>query len=132
MPDHHIFIATENKQVLSKIKLQLEGQSYAVDSTDDGIQALSRVREQQPSLVMLGDVLFRLDGFRICRFLKLDERYSKIPIIFLLSQQNRTDKDLSLELGADACFVEPFDLDRLMEQDHPVTQLWDPSDPRSE
>jgi len=110
-----IFIAVEDKQVLGKIKMLLEKGGYATEGTDDGLKALNSVRQKRPSLVILGDTLFRMDGFKICRFLKFDEQYRSIPIILLVSEQRKADEPLATEVGADACLVEPYNAERLIE-----------------
>jgi len=117
-----IFIAIENKQVLSKIKILLEKDGFVTDGTDDGLSALNAVRSKRPSLVILGDTLFRMDGFKVCRFLKFDDQFRSIPVILLISEQRKNDDALALEVGADSCLLEPFNADNLMAEIKKLTQ----------
>ena len=126
MNNYTIFIAIEDKQVLSKIKILLEKDRYVTEGTDDGLKALNAVRLKRPALVILGDTLFRMDGFKVCRFLKFDEQFRSIPVIFLLSEQRKDDEPLAMEVGADCCLPEPFNAERLIEE---IKKLTNPTQP---
>ena len=117
-----IFIAIEDKQVFNKVKSLLEKEGFATDGTDDGLKALNAVRETRPHLVILEDSLFRMDGFKVCRFLKFDDQFRSIPVLLLLSEQRKTEEPLALEVGADAILIEPFNAENLMLQVRELTK----------
>jgi DNA-binding response OmpR family regulator len=61
-------------------------------------------------------MLPKLDGYKVCRLLKFDERYKHIPILMLTAKAQEKDKLLGKETGADDYMTKPFDIDELMEK----------------
>jgi DNA-binding response OmpR family regulator len=61
-------------------------------------------------------MLPKLDGYKVCRLLKFDERYKNIPILMLTAKTQEKDKALGLETGANEYITKPFDLEKLVEK----------------
>jgi DNA-binding response OmpR family regulator len=61
-------------------------------------------------------MLPKLDGYKVCRMLKFDERYKKIPIIMFTARAQEQDKKLGQEVGADAYITKPFDSKVLLDK----------------
>ena len=59
-------------------------------------------------------MLPKLDGFRICRILKFDEKYKKIPIIMLSARVHKDDENIGYEVGANVYMTKPFDIKALL------------------
>ena len=59
-------------------------------------------------------MLPRMDGYKVCRALKFDERYKRIPIFILSARSGETDRRLALELGADEVHTKPYDMKALI------------------
>jgi DNA-binding response OmpR family regulator len=55
-----------------------------------------------------------MDGYKVCRALKFDERYKRIPIFILSARSGETDRRLALELGADEVHTKPYDMKELI------------------
>jgi DNA-binding response OmpR family regulator len=53
-------------------------------------------------------MLPKIDGYKICRMLKFDKKYKKIPIVMLTARARKSDEKLGLETGADAYITKPF------------------------
>ncbi len=62
-----------------------------------------------PDLVILDLMLPKIDGYKVCRMLKFDEKYKHIPVIMFSARAQETDKKLGEEVGADAYLVKPFE-----------------------
>jgi two-component system alkaline phosphatase synthesis response regulator PhoP len=88
---------------LAATVLQREG--YTVLTARDGEEALSRVRAEQPNLVLLDLMLPRIDGFEVCRALRSE---SDVPIMMLTARGDDVDKIVGLEIGADDYLTKPF------------------------
>ncbi|MFH0871696.1 MAG: response regulator, partial [bacterium] len=73
--DDHFFV-----QLLSDT---LSSHGYEVLVAYDGMEALGKVREELPAYIFLDLILPKIDGVRVCRYLKEDPRYSSIPVIVL-------------------------------------------------
>ncbi|MHB0868763.1 MAG: response regulator [Chloroflexota bacterium] len=79
----------------------------------DGIEALARVSEELPCLVLLDLMLPKMDGYEVARRLKKDPRSHEIPIIAITALARAADRSKALESGCDDYVDKPFDLDTL-------------------
>jgi DNA-binding response OmpR family regulator len=59
-------------------------------------------------------MLPRMDGYKVCRALKFDERYKRIPIIILSARSGETDRRLAFDLGADDYITKPYEVKELV------------------
>jgi PleD family two-component response regulator len=75
--------------------------------------ALEKTRSNLPHLIVLDIMLPDIDGFEVCRQLRMSTRTSHVPIIFLTQKDERSDKLQGLELGADDYITKPFDIEEL-------------------
>jgi DNA-binding response OmpR family regulator len=82
----------------------------------NGEDALNQARKENPDLILLDLMLPKLDGYKVCRLLKFDERYKHIPILMLTAKTQIKDKLLGKETGADEYITKPFDIDELMKK----------------
>lgn len=113
--DKEKILIVEDETALSEIiKIRLEKNGYEVISAFDGAQALEMARQQNPSLIILDLMLPKIDGYKVCRMLKFDEKYKKIPIILFTARVQESDKKLGEQVGADAYITKPFDPETLL------------------
>lgn len=95
-------------QQLLEVNLELEG--YEVVATAaDGREALEKIAELKPDLVILDIMMPKMDGLEVCRRLKADPKLSKIPVILLSARAQDLDVRAGLEIGASAYLTKPFD-----------------------
>jgi DNA-binding response OmpR family regulator len=66
--------------------------------------------------MILDLMLPRMDGYKVCRALKFDERYKHIPVFILSARSGETDRRLAVELGADEVHTKPYDMKALIER----------------
>ncbi|MFH1442229.1 MAG: response regulator [Candidatus Omnitrophota bacterium] len=114
MDKEKILIVEDEVALSEMIKLRLEKNGYEVISAFDGVQALEMARQQNPSLIILDLMLPKIDGYKVCRMLKFDEKYKKIPIIMFTARVQESDKKLGEQVGADAYITKPFDPETLL------------------
>ena len=103
-----ILVVEDETQLLEMIKIRLEANDFEVMTANDGQEALNKAREQNPDLIILDLMLPKIDGYKVCGLLKSDSRYNKIPIIIFTALAQTSDKELGMELGADAYIMKPF------------------------
>jgi PleD family two-component response regulator len=84
-----------------------------VDVALRGSDALEKTRHVMPHLIVLDINLPDIDGYEVCRRLRLSTRTSHIPVIFLTQRDERSDRLQGLELGADNYITKPFDIEEL-------------------
>ena len=105
-----ILIVDDEADLVSVLRIGLEVESFEVISAADGEEGLRMAREQQPSLVLLDLMLPKMDGYKVCRALKFDERYKKLPIFILSARSGEQDRKLAMEMGADAFVTKPYEM----------------------
>ena len=103
-----IVIVEDEEKVVSLIRAVLSREGFDIKSAPDGISGLTLVQEEIPDLLILDLMLPSLDGFEICREIRMDPRTAQIPVIILTCKSEELDKVLGLELGADDFITKPF------------------------
>ncbi len=90
----------------------LTGHGYAVDTAKHGAEALVLARAQPPDLIVSDLLMPVLDGFTLLRRCKLDERLREVPfIVYTATYTEESDRQLALDLGADAFILKPEEPD---------------------
>lgn len=105
MADELVLVVDDEKTLVKALKFNLEKEGFRVDQAYDGEEALEKVYDLKPDIVVLDLMLPKLDGFEVCR--RIRRRYD-IPIIMLTARAEDIDKVLGLELGADDYLTKPF------------------------
>lgn len=106
-----ILIVEDEKPISDIIKFNLVKEGYDIDTAYDGEEALKKVYQFQPDLILLDVMLPKLDGFQVCR--KIRESFN-MPIIMLTAKEEEVDKVLGFELGADDYITKPFGMRELI------------------
>jgi DNA-binding response OmpR family regulator len=109
-----ILIVDDDRAIADLLALELKDLGYETDYTGDGYDALNKVRAFKPDLLILDVMLPKMDGFKICRLLKFDRQFSKMPIILFTSLSEEENKQTGVDVGADAYFPKPFEMDKLL------------------
>lgn len=111
-----ILLVEDEKDMAYAVALQLEANGYEVIAASDGQEGLEKARTQQPDLIILDLMLSKIDGYKVCRMLKFDNRYKKIPIIIFTARAQDSDKKMGGEAGADAYITKPFEPSVLLDK----------------
>ncbi|MCM8795052.1 MAG: response regulator [Candidatus Omnitrophica bacterium] len=109
MSNPKILIVDDEPDIVQMISRRLKAAGYEVSTAYDGQQALDMVRETLPQLVILDLMLPKLDGYKVCRLLKFDERFKEIPVLIFTARANAEDIQLATECGASAYLNKPFE-----------------------
>ncbi|MDH4232017.1 MAG: diguanylate cyclase [Nitrospirota bacterium] len=86
----------------------LEKAGYDVVCAADGISAIKEVKTNKPDIILLDVILPSLDGYEVCRWLKLEEPTKGIPVIMLTVKTELSDKISGLHIGADDYLPKPY------------------------
>ena len=108
-----LLIVDDDPDVVETLKFRLEADNYKIIVAYDGKEALAKARQAMPDLILLDLMLPELDGYKVCRLLKFDEKYRGIPIIMLTARAQEADKTQGIETGADRYMTKPYDYDKL-------------------
>lgn len=108
-----ILVVEDDFDIANMLRIYFSGQQYEVQIAPRGNDALTMTRKQLPDLIILDIMLPDMNGYDVCRELRTTSRTSHIPIIFLTQKDERSDKIIGLELGADDYITKPFDIEEL-------------------
>lgn len=100
-----ILVVDDEKPISDIVKFNLEKEGFEVITAYDGEEALEKVEETQPDLLVLDLMLPKKDGLEVCR--EVRKNY-EMPIIMVTAKDQEIDKVLGLELGADDYVTKPF------------------------
>ncbi len=101
-----ILIVEDEPGILVSLKDEFESQGYVVYAAEDGEEGLELARGEKPDLIILDIMLPVLDGYEVCKRLRMEG--DNTPIIMLTVKDKEVDKVLGLELGADDYVTKPF------------------------
>src|SRR5678816_3655739 len=82
-PRARVLVVDDEPDLVRILQFGLKAAGYEVESASDGQEGLKKAREMKPDIILLDLMLPKLDGYKVCRLLKFDERYEHIPIIIL-------------------------------------------------
>jgi DNA-binding response OmpR family regulator len=116
MKPKKILVVDDEVDLVETVRFPLEMEGFDVLVSYNGEDALNQARKVSPDLIILDLMLPKLDGYKVCRLLKFDERYKHIPILMLTAKTQEKDKTLGMETGANEYITKPFEMDYLMEK----------------
>lgn len=91
------------------LRMRLESLGYEVVVAEDGEQALQRVREDRPDLILLDIMMPKIDGLEVVRRLKADAALPFIPVILVTAKATPKDVVAGLDAGGDDYLTKPID-----------------------
>lgn len=109
--EKRILVVDDEKSIADIIKFNLEKEGYIVELAYDGEEAINKVYDILPDLVVLDIMMPKKDGFQV---LKEIRRELKTPVLMLTAKEEEVDKVLGLELGADDYITKPFSMRELI------------------
>ena len=108
-PRARVLVVDDEADLVRILQFGLQAIGYQVETASDGQEALKKARETKPDIILLDLMLPKLDGYKVCRLLKFDERYKNIPIIILSARTQEGDQLLAMEMGANRFITKPYD-----------------------
>ncbi|MEX1246897.1 MAG: response regulator [Anaerolineales bacterium] len=102
-----ILIVDDDLDTLKLVGTTLEKQGYQIIAAKDGIEALERVSQHAPDLILLDIMMPKMDGYEVTRRLRENPATSHIPIIMFTAKGQVDDKVAGLEAGADEYLTKP-------------------------
>ncbi|MCK7607774.1 response regulator YycF [Geobacillus stearothermophilus] len=109
--EKRILVVDDEKLIADILQFNLQKEGYEVICAYDGEEALQKVEETMPDLILLDIMLPLKDGMEVCR--EVRKKYD-MPIIMLTAKDSEIDKVLGLELGADDYVTKPFSTRELL------------------
>jgi len=106
-----ILVADDDEHIVELVAMYLRRAGYRAEAAYDGEEALRKVNELRPALLVLDIMMPGPDGLQVCRSLR---RRSSIPIVLLTARTSDIDKIAGLRFGADDYVTKPFNPEELL------------------
>ena len=100
-----ILIVEDEAHIADLVRMYLEQDGFRVHHTLTGEEALERVDQSPPNLIILDIALPGIDGMEVCRRLRVK---SNLPVLMLTARDSEIDRVVGLEIGADDYLTKPF------------------------
>jgi two-component system alkaline phosphatase synthesis response regulator PhoP len=115
-----ILVVDDDPDLVESVSMKLESENFIVEKAYDGVEALEKINEKQPDLVLLDVMMPNKNGYELCEELKGDAQYKDIIVVLLtavgdaVTSTNYTHIDGKTNM-ADDFIPKPIDLDKLVE-----------------
>ncbi len=115
-----IMVVDDDPDLVESVSMKLESENFRVSKAYDGIEAMDRIKEERPALIILDVMMPRKNGYELCDELKSSDEYKDIVIVLLtavadaVTSTSYTHMDGKTTL-ADDFIPKPIELDKLME-----------------
>ena len=109
-----ILIVEDEAPLLTLMRYNLEKQGFTVEEATDGQEALLRVAEARPDLILLDWMLPAMSGLEVCRQLRRRPNTRDLPIIMVTARTEDQDAVRALDTGADDYIAKPFAMESLL------------------
>ncbi|HET6382416.1 MAG TPA: response regulator [Armatimonadota bacterium] len=111
-----VLIADDDEEILEYTSLHLSRKGLKVTCAHNGQEALDKIEQELPDIVLLDILMPRRDGWEVCRFLKANPATRHIPVLFLTCKGQDEDILKIHRADADGYFIKPFDIAELAQQ----------------
>jgi CheY-like chemotaxis protein len=113
MTDYSILVVEDEETLRRLLEIRL-GKLYKVRTAENGVDALAKLAEKTPDLIISDIMMPRMDGFQLQQTLQEQQATRAIPFIFLTAKADDNSRLKGLRMGIDDYITKPFDLDQLL------------------
>jgi twitching motility two-component system response regulator PilH len=113
-----ILLVDDSKTELHHLSELLRRRGYEVRTAENGEEAMRRLADDKPDLIMMDVVMPGQNGFQLTRAITRDPRFTDVPVIMCTSKGLETDKVWGMRQGARDYVVKPVDADELIAKIH--------------
>ena len=110
-----VLLADDDEMIRALVEERLTADGYLVVTAESGDEALKKVTETIPTVVVLDWMMPGLGGPEVCKRLKENEATAHIPVLLLTSRDREDDIRMGFDCGADDYLTKPFDLGELQD-----------------
>lgn len=113
-PQAVILVVDDSPTIIRLVTTALERQNYQVIAVTNGLEALAKMNEVNPDLILLDITMPHLDGYQVCKLIKGNQETKHIPVVMLSGKDGFFDKVKGRMVGASDYITKPFDPDMLL------------------
>ena len=114
LPGPLVLVVEDDAALATMLRYNLEKSGFRVDEASDGQEALSKIAEMQPDLVLLDWMLPVTSGVDVCRQIRRRPLTRDLPVIMVTARTEDQDSVRGLNTGADDYIAKPFSIDALL------------------
>jgi twitching motility two-component system response regulator PilH len=114
MPIQKILLVDDSKTELHVLSELLTKKGYQVRTAENGEEAMRRLQEEKPDLILMDVVMPGQNGFQLTRAITRDPAYASVPVIICTSKNQETDRVWGMRQGARDYVVKPVNPDELL------------------
>ena len=114
MPVKKILVVDDSKTELYHLSDVLGKNGYTVRTAENGDEAMRRLAEDKPDLILMDVVMPGANGFQLTRAITRDPRFANVPVIMCTSKNQETDKVWGMRQGARDYIVKPVQTEELL------------------
>ncbi|NVF14647.1 response regulator transcription factor [Vreelandella maris] len=111
-----VLVVDDEPNIVLSLEFLMEQAGFEVVTAEDGEQALARVNDSQPDLLLLDISLPGISGFDVLERLRSEEATAQLPIIMLTAHGRDVEREKGMALGADDYITKPFSTQSLVEK----------------
>ncbi|MCT4592909.1 MAG: response regulator transcription factor [Anaeromicrobium sp.] len=120
-----ILVVDDEEYIRELIEFNLKNDGYEVITSEDGYMAIKVAKEEKPDLILLDLMLPKLNGFEVCKEIRVNEEIGSTPIIMLTAKNDEGNKIEGLDAGADDYVTKPFSVKELLARVRAVLRRYD-------
>ena len=114
MPIHKVLLVDDSKTELHHLSELLGKRGFSVRTAENGEEAMRRLAEDKPDLILMDVVMPGQNGFQLTRAITRDPRFADVPVIMCTSKNQETDRVWGMRQGAKDYIVKPVQPDELI------------------
>jgi len=108
-------IVEDDETLCKRLARLLKDKGYQVDITGSGHEALTKARTGKVDLMLLDAMLPKMDGFKVARMLKFDQKTKDIRIVMMTILNRSVDEERGKSVGVDFYLIKPFEQNQLLQ-----------------
>ena len=109
-----ILVVDDERHIVRLVEVNLTRAGYEVETAYDGVEALEKVAEDLPDMIVLDVMMPRMDGFEVLKKLQSDAKYKDIPVIMLTAKAQDADIFKGWQSGVSSYLTKPFNPKELL------------------
>ena len=113
---HRVLVVEDEDNIALALDFLMTREGYDHSRVADGAEALPRIRDLHPDLVLLDVMLPGASGYEICQGVRLDPNLADVKILMMTARGSAIEKRKGLAIGADGFITKPFELKELREE----------------
>ena len=115
IPGTRVLVIDDEPEITEIVEAFLSEAGYLVASENSPQNAVAKVNQFRPDVILLDIMMPLMDGYDVCQQIKKQQNFAQVPIIFLTGKDRADDMGRSFKVGGDMFIKKPFSCERLLE-----------------